>query len=383
MKYFGFLLHFYQPPWQYKEALAKISAECYYPLLKMINDHPCARFTVNINYSLVELLKQHGHEEVLSLLAQAVQSGKIELTNSGAYHPILPLLDEEEINRQIDLNEQGIKSILGLEVNKGFFPPEMAFSPELAATLKNRNCEWTITDDATFNAIYGYVPHDFIPQTNGLPVILRSHYWSSVIAFRQRRGKIFDRLDFEVKNWFGHHDGYVVVGMDAETFGHHHAGYIEELAKFLDDLTSVGNEKGWTFKTISEICRQFPARPMEVPAGSWSTDADDIKRNVPFPLWDDPLNLAHHLLWELTNLVLEHRNELSPETRPLLDKALNSCQFWWVARYRRDYDNAFQTIPIFWKIVRDLKNPKVTRWTKKIIKDLSQITNYSFHLEGF
>jgi hypothetical protein len=97
--------------------------------------------------------------------------------------------------------------------------------------------------------------------------------------------------------------------------------------------------------TVSEIVDSFPHIEGCWPlASSWSTTADDLARGVPYPLWNDPGNHIHGLLWEHLTLCIELQQQAeqcadSPPSqwhtgiaRNILDTALHSCQFWWASR---------------------------------------------------
>ena len=89
----GFLLHFYQPWWQYPAVLRKISDQCYRPILKLVNDTDGFCFSANINLSLLDLL-ENGFSDIRSGFKDAAKMGKIELMSSPAQHPIFPLIPE-------------------------------------------------------------------------------------------------------------------------------------------------------------------------------------------------------------------------------------------------------------------------------------------------
>nr|VFK65506.1 MAG: Glycosyl hydrolase family 57 [Candidatus Kentron sp. TC] len=111
MKYIGFLFHIYQPPTQEPWIVRKIVDESYSPLTRTIRDFPNLRFIMNINLSLVEHLDKFA-PEVLANICAAHAQGNLELTGSGAYHPIFPLIPRREVIRQLELNEQGIRRLL-------------------------------------------------------------------------------------------------------------------------------------------------------------------------------------------------------------------------------------------------------------------------------
>src|SRR5689334_5295921 len=119
-------LHFYQPPTQKSFWVKKITTESYRRLVEGLLAHPHAKVTININGVLDELLDQNGEHDVLRGLRQLLERGQIELTASAKYHPLLPMLSDDEIIRQIELNNETHKKYFGPAYQpKGFFPPEM------------------------------------------------------------------------------------------------------------------------------------------------------------------------------------------------------------------------------------------------------------------
>jgi len=372
------LLHAYQPSWQFKETLKKIVEECYFPIFNFLLKEEKACFTVNINYALLELLESHGYKELLTKIERCIDQGKIDLTGSGAYHPILPLIPQKEAERQILLNEKGVERILGKFLRNGFFPPEMAFEKKIVKIIKRNDYRWTITEDVPFGLKHGYVPFDFIPAVEGLPVFLRSSLWSKKIALEQGPGgrrfaaaEIVEWLNYDLGRWFGGKDGYLIIAMDMETFGHHIREYNHFLKEFLE---AVEKKREMRMVFISELLQHFPIREIEVPAGSWSTEPNDIWQSNPYPLWKCKWNEAHKFLWKLVNLALESLKEENEETRALMDRGLNSCQFWWLARGNWNPPIAFQTIPMLVRIISQDK-PENLEEARKILAALEKITN--------
>src|SRR5580765_5156251 len=93
-------LHFYQPPTQKPFWVKKITAEAYRPIVRGLLEHPDAKVTININGVLDELLEANGETDVIEGLRTLLERGQIELTASAKYHPLLPMLSDEEIVRQ-------------------------------------------------------------------------------------------------------------------------------------------------------------------------------------------------------------------------------------------------------------------------------------------
>jgi len=374
MKYISFLLHAYQPPWQFPEMLKRIIAECYDPMFDFILKNENARFTVNINYSLLEQIEREGYVGLLRKIRMAAEGGRIELTGSGAFHPILPLIPQKEAERQIELNKQGVERILGISHLTGFFPPEMAFSARLTSIVKS-NYLWTITEDVPVILEHGYRPYDFISLVNGLQVFLRNSFWSKKIAFKNDNfnGRDIVRWIFENLSRLNREDSaYVILAMDMETFGHHIPGYISFLEQFVNDLRE---RKEIKLALITELLNLFPLRELRIPPSNWGMEPQQFLKKNYFALWKNRNNPAHLLLWQIVNLALSSLKPDNSETRDLMDRALNSCQFWWLSNGHLNYFFAFQTLPFLLKIIAEDK-PENLPAARDIILELEKTTRF-------
>lgn len=329
MKRIGLLLHWYQPPWQYPEMLARIATESYLPLVRVLGS-PSMRASVNINYSLTEQLVRHGHEDILTGLIDAAHQGRVDFCDSAAYHPILPLVPASAVERQLSYNRSENAKVFGRSfAPDGVFPPEMAFAPSLAPLLRASGYEWAITEDVAVSVRDGSVPMDYVMDTpEGLAVPLRSNFWSNHIAFERRDGADTARaIARALRERFGAAPAYTIIAMDAETFGHHHAEYwrfLEDFADTIDELPDV------EMASVGDIVRTFPKIPSDVPACSWSVLPDDVRAGNPFPLWDDGSEW-HRAGWELVALAGETARR-HPALAHAFDRASSSCAFWWLSR---------------------------------------------------
>ena len=221
MIYWAQLLHFYQPPTQSPSVLRKIYHESYKPLIDVLLKYPQARITVNINGVLTEMLHDCGHDDIIEGLKRLVERGQIELTGSGKYHPILPLIPRKEVERQIKLNSITNKHFFNKSYRpKGFFPPEMCYSKDIIPPIVNSGHEWIILSGIAAPGkwpldIIHYVEHD----NKRMKVLFRDDIISNKISFQNIEPSEF--LD-NLKRLKGHKEKiYVVTAMDAETFGHH------------------------------------------------------------------------------------------------------------------------------------------------------------------
>jgi hypothetical protein len=309
-----------------------IDGECYSPLSALL-EATGAPVVLNINYSLTRQLLETGSPTIARLAA----ARGIEFTASGAYHPILPLIPPAEVERQIRINHEGNSAAFGSRfAPSGVFPPEMAVSPGLFGQLAALGYSWSVADDVPWVAGGREAPSRWIPECCGLRIFLRSNFWSNRISFHGGSGSdVADQVVRGLDSWAGPEaDAYVLIAMDGETFGHHRRGAVESfLGPFVERLMTSGNAM---LTTLSSLVSLYPVRKAEVPAGSWSTTAEDVAAGRPWPLWDDPGCADHAGLKELRNMVLAWaRSAGGDEVAGLADRMLYSCPFWWAAPGRR------------------------------------------------
>lgn len=339
MKYVSFLFHIYQPPVQSKEILTRIVQESYEPLTRKICEYSDLKFTLNVNFSLVELLNER-FPDVLANIKNAYESGSLELTATGAYHPIFPLVPLDEVKRQLDINELGNRKFLSTAFRpEGVFPPEMAFTCGLVPLLKTLGYKWTITDDSNLQRYGSKAPYKEIYSVDDFAVFFRSNHWANKFANFDGRwahgGDFVTELAGNLNNWMGDDEGYLIIALDGETFGHHHPELDERFLGELFEALRIANSRISTAH-LSDLYRSFPRISRFVPPGSWSTDQPDIDNRDYFSWWNSSLNRVHQLQWKFTRLVLEAvRNQGgNTELNEEMDRALYSCQFWWASFWK-------------------------------------------------
>ena len=139
------LLHIYQPPTQDIDVLRNINHDCYLPLFNVIDSIDNAKFCLNINGILIELLNEFGMVDTIDLLKNLVSENKIQILGTAKYHPILPLIPKKEVSHQIRLNEEINRKEFGnIWERQGFFPPEMAISTKIVKSVRDFGYKWII-----------------------------------------------------------------------------------------------------------------------------------------------------------------------------------------------------------------------------------------------
>lgn len=328
--YWANFLHIYQPPTQTEEIVRKVTNESYRKIVKILSENPNGKFSFNINASLTEQLIKYKLDDVIEGLGRLAEQGQIEFTGSAKYHPILPLIPENEVIRQIELNSKVNREVFGDVYNPvGFFPPEMCVSQKLAETISKMGFRWMICDELGYKGKIGLVKYDKIYQAEGLDdfyIFFNNRDVSSKMTF----GLFPTLTEFgrEVINKVPE-DSYLLTGTDGEIYGHHRYGQEILLQQSLQD-PNINLVK------VTSLIDIFKERETtKLLDSSWSAWEYEMDEGVPFPQWSYPGNEIHKMQWDLTYLVIETINALSPEVpnyekaRDMLDKGLHSCQWWW------------------------------------------------------
>ncbi len=341
--FFAFLFHIYQPPVQIPAVIKQIVNESYKPIIEALREHPGAKITLNINGTLTEQLHDFGYDDLIEAITTLASRGQIEFTGSGKFHPLLPLIPEPEIKRQIKLNNETNQYFFGkLYKPRGFFPPEMAVSEEVFKTVKKAGFDWMIMSGIA-NILSEFPTNHISVHPNGLKVLFRDDYISIDCAFDKINhvNAFANRLKYKDTS----EDTYILLAMDGETFGHHVKHAIQNFLIPLFDALPHRNDV--RLCTVSEIVDTFPKGFTQVPRdSSWSTMPYDIATDVPFPLWFDPNNEIHreqhrffmyaltliHLSSKFRESMDDEKKRIFDNARNLLDRGIHSCQQWWASK---------------------------------------------------
>ncbi len=330
-------LHIYQPPTQTRDVVEAVADECYRKLVAILRRSPDAKLTLNISACLTEQLDRYGLRDVIDGIRELAERGQIELTASAKYHPILPLIPDEEVRRQIELNTETNQAFFGDAYRpRGFFPPEMCIDRRVLDIIAEMGYEWVILDAIARNGAIardgtiGQSLDEACCELEGRPgfhVFFRERSHSHALSTRgYTSGVQFQRA---VEPLLGE-TGYLLTATDGEHYGHHTKGQ--------EAILSVAYKAGTPATcTISDLLDQFPERRTVEPLpSSWSTWPDELARDVPYPQWRYPGHKVHTRQWRLTNAVVQLVESSTSrdgyaEARRLLDEGLHSCQYWWAS----------------------------------------------------
>jgi len=344
-KYWCNLLHIYQPPTQSKEILERINSTCYLPLFRLLDQHEHIKTTLNISGVLLELLEQWNHEETIQLIRKLVFKGNVEIVGTAKFHPLLPIIPEKEVSRQIQLNQETNLKHFGRD-GKGFFSPELAINENILKIIKKLGYQWAIVSGI------GSQPEKWVTNKtqktpDGLTVFYRDDVISNKIAFNKITAEKFVQ-DILVNGTLGStltasSDEFLITAMDGETFGHHIAQYektfLEQVYLLIEEEEKVNSV------FISELIDIFPDGGVTIPrSSSWSTTGKDMASGVYFPLWNHPSNPVHKVLNKMSKSLdriislcdKNYKKNTIDENyyltaRHYYDRSLYSCSSWWAS----------------------------------------------------
>lgn len=323
--------HIYQPADQQPDILEAVTQQSYRPIMRGLKNNPRAKITLNVTGALLELFDKHGYRDIIDDLKLLGERGQAEFTGSAKYHAFLPFLDEDEIIRQVQANNESSSFYLGRAWKpKGFFPPEMAYDEKLAHIIENLGFSWIILDEIACRGKVGSVDYTKLHSIEGtsLKVFFRERRVSNLIMSAVVRS--VSSLKKAMQGVL-HNNSYVITAMDGETFGHHRPG-LENL------LFEIFNDDIFHLITISEIAdRYHESTPVKPTQSTWASSERDLEQGIQFLSWRDPENPIHAWQWELVALALTEVRHLSSRNpqyeylRKKMDVALASDHFWWAS----------------------------------------------------
>ena len=276
-------------------------------------------YTLEDRYRIIDIQRDI-IRKIIPAYRKYVQEGKIEVTTSPYYHPIVPiLLDIKGIKiedrsglpadlkmpldakMQIDMARKRIEELIGI-TPKGIWPSEHCVSGKELDLFKEMGFEWTISDEGILaNSINfefvrdfkGYVeePYHLVKSyeyKNGLKVIFRDSIIPNLIGFEYPNfdselaaNDLYDRIKVLQSKLLSSPDEnhILTIAMDGENCWEN---YPQDGITFLKTLYSL-IEKDDSLETVlisDYIEKEKHHKPLpKISAGSW------INRN--FKLWID------------------------------------------------------------------------------------------------
>lgn len=316
------LLHFYQPPTADNETVALAAAKSYKRIIGALRRNPQIKFTVNLTGCLLEKLDKLGYNDLIAGIKSLYGKKQIELTGTAAFHPLLPLLPAEEIKNNLEANQKILKKYFGEKFEaKGFFSPELAYSPALAKIISAYGYDWLMLDEISATGKLNQIDFNKLYQekNTGLKICFRSRKLSRSYTPKT----IFDLIN-------QNYAGLAITATDAELYGLRHEDFTGTFEKLL-------HREEIETKTVSEFLAGLKNEITIAPvASSWESTEAELKKGLPYALWQNKSNKIQKLLWQLADLAISAVNEHERDAnyswaRFHLNRGLASCTFWWAS----------------------------------------------------
>jgi len=320
-------LHIYQPANSDAHIIKEATEESYARIIRALEASPGVKFSLNISGCLFLRWEELGYLDLIKRIGALIKKGQIDLTGTAAYHPIIPLVPKEEALRQIEENESILKKYLGDHFKpRGFFFPELAYSPAAAKLVKGLGYKWLLLDEI---AVAGRqagndIGRIYLDTNSGLPVAIRSRRLSNSYV-PETITKMLGKKDKNAG------ENLAVTATDGELYGLRHKdprAIFENLLKHKDLRTM----------TISEFINKGKAEAKKIkpPVHSWACSEEELKKNEPFNLWQEKTNTVQKKLWQLADLAYNtieaNQNDQNYNwARWHLVRGLASCTFWWAS----------------------------------------------------
>lgn len=321
------LFHLYQPPHWDPVIIEKVARESYRKLCGILRASPQLKCTINVTGSLTEQLEHLGFVDILHDLRESARRGQVEFLASAMYHPILPLLPDHEICRQIELNATVNRRVFGKVYRpRGFWLPELAYSDRVARILRTKGFHYIVLDPVIYDGALPFAKRLMIQEV-GIDAVFRNRAVSD--AF-------FDphlETPEDFLQWIREHHNMnhaLITALDGENLGHHRKG-MDILFQKLVHASAA------TFHTVSEYLFSLSdATYIHVREGSWASRSEELEQGVPYALWNDRGNPIHERQWKLIHMldmIIETLRD-DPQyarARLALDERFSSDQFFWAS----------------------------------------------------
>lgn len=328
MKWINFL-HFYQPAHTDAHIIKEATDESYSRIIRALEKNPRIKFNFNISGCLFLRWDELGYHTLIKRISRLVKRGQIDLTGTAAYHPIIPLIPEKEIKRQIKENESILKKYIDKNFKpRGFFFPELAYSPAAAKLVKDMGYDWLLLDEYAISTKAKEINFNqsYLDENSGFKAVVRSRKLSNsyvpetITKILDKNKKLKENMRIPI----------AITATDAELYGLRHKDPKTVFEKLLkrEDLHTL---------SISEfIDNKKEEIKIKPPTHSWATTEKEMEKDEPFNLWQEKTNTVHKKLWQLAQTAYNtiEDNKDDPNfywARWHFVRGLASCTFWWAS----------------------------------------------------
>lgn len=309
-------------------------------------------------------------KQIIPTYKKYQEEGRIELSVTPYFHPILPLLfssfsgrdanphitlpqsvfsHPEDAIWHVDAAVEFYKQKFGL-APRGMWPSEQAVSHEILPMLMKAKLNWIVTDETILwktcrkvkrDGRLLYRPYLLKIKDASMAVVFRDRYLSDLIGFEYQNWRTKDAVDnfmhhiLKIKEYFGENDCLLTVALDGENCWEYYRNDGRDFLKLL--YARISETSYVKAVTVSEYLKEKGVHHHlpTLATGSWIFG--DLNKWMGHP--------AKNKAWEY---LTEARNALSAEH--LKDERImkqmhaleGSDWFWWYGDKHKSFDRLFR-----------------------------------------
>jgi hypothetical protein len=338
------LIDMYQPPGIDRSELEKIVTRSYIPILKIFEQFPKASFSLNLPGSAIELLIKTGFGQVIEKLNVLAERGQVDFTMTPGYQLVIPLHEDDEIDRQIEAHNKISERYFGIYYKpQGLYSPYLAYAANVGKVGARFSAKWILVDESVVSSRNN--SGLFMDKGAGgilLMPVNRETTWQLNGSFRT--GKVPKSAAEMLQNIVpksSNNDKYIITVSKAHNFGRRIPGRQNLMRALYNDnrIRSV---------SITQLRQHVKRKEFVKPAeGSSETLPAEAKRKRPFQLWENDKNHIQQSLWKLYRMAAAEIKNAGTKgdpqyirARDMMDMAADavnwenlSCRPWWNSTY--------------------------------------------------
>ncbi len=349
------------------EVLRKVARKCYLPandvMLELLEKHPEFRISYSLSGVFIEQCERWA-PEVLESFRKLVATGRVELLSETYHHSLAYLFSKEEFREQVQLHQQKIKEVFGVEP-RVFRNTELIYNNEIANFVEGMGFKGILAEG--WDPVLGWRSSNFVYRpktTKNIRLLLKNYRLSDDIAFRFSN-KGWEGWPLTVEkfcDWVNSYNGSgecINLFMDYETFGEHQwedTGIFEFMRALPGELLKHHDND---FKTPSELIDTFDVKD-EIDCHhmiSWA----DIERDLSAWLGNRIQRASASRIYSLEKDIKAAGDaRLIDDWRRLLtsDHLYYMCTKWFndgdVHKYFSPYDSPYDSFINFMNVTNDL-----------------------------
>ncbi|MCD6449210.1 MAG: hypothetical protein J7L34_01700 [Thermotogaceae bacterium] len=328
----------------------KVCWNLYWINIDYINADPVLKaLTEKEHYTREDLeyiLKKHKEllESIIPKYKKLWQEGKVELTTTPMYHPILPILIEmgwaDDAYGQIKAGIEYFKKVFG-KAPDGMWPSEEAVSQEAAALMAKAGVKWFITDQSileksgvsTADKRNLFKPYKLHTKNGDIVVFFRETDLSNRISFTYSQMSAEDAVNdfinalhnYQAMNDNG--DMVITVALDGENAWEHYKNNGNDFRKLLYE--SLSEDPYIELITPVEYIENYGVKAEldHIATGSWAGG------NLDTWIGEKEENEAWDRLKKAREVLIKAMPGFDEETKQLAINVLYAAEgsdwFWW------------------------------------------------------